>query len=189
MGLLALMLLHDARRASRISDSGDVVLLEAQDRSQWDHNEISEGLLLVDKSLSIRGQVSSYAVQAAIAALHVRAENSRATDWPQIVGLYEVLLRLQPTPVIELNHAVAVSMVDGAARALELIDSLAARGRVTQYHLLHAARGRLLQQLGRTGEAREAYCAALRGATLEPERRFLAARIAAIQGICEAPVS
>jgi len=189
MGLLALMLLHDARRASRISDSGDVVLLDAQDRSQWDRNEISEGLLLVDKSLSIRGQVSSYAVQAAIAALHVRAENSRATDWPQIVGLYEVLLRLQPTPVIELNHAVAVSMVDGAARALELIDSLAARGRVMQYHLLHAARGRLLQQLGRTGEAKEAYNAALRGATLEPERRFLAARIAAIQGICAAPVS
>ena len=189
MGLLALMLLHDARRASRISDSGDVVLLESQDRSQWDRNEISEGLLLVDQSLSIRGQVSSYAVQAAIAALHVRAENSRATDWPQIVGLYEVLLRLQPTPVIELNHAVAVSMVDGAARALELIDSLAARGRVTQYHLLHAARGRLLQQLGRTGEAKEAYSAALNAATLEPERRFIAARIAAIQGICEAPVS
>ncbi len=189
MGLLALMLLHDARRASRISESGDVVLLDAQDRSQWDRNEISEGLLLVDKSLSIRGRVSSYAVQAAIAALHVRAENSRATDWPQIVGLYEVLLRLQPTPVIELNHAVAVSMVDGAARALELIDSLAARGRVTQYHLLHAARGRLLQQLGRTGEAKEAYSAALNGATLEPERRFLAARIAAIQGICGAPVS
>jgi RNA polymerase sigma-70 factor (ECF subfamily) len=189
MGLLALMLLHDARRASRISDSGDVVLLESQDRSQWDRNEISEGLLLVDQSLSIRGQVSSYAVQAAIAALHVRAENSRATDWPQIVGLYEVLLRLQPTPVIELNHAVAVSMVDGAARALELIDSLAARGRVTQYHLLHAARGRLLQQLGRTGEAKEAYSAALNAATLEPERRFIAARIAAIQGICGAPVS
>jgi RNA polymerase sigma-70 factor, ECF subfamily len=189
MGLLALMLLHDARRASRISDSGDVVLLDAQDRSQWDRNEISEGLLLVDQSLSIRGQVSSYAVQAAIAALHVRAENSRATDWPQIVGLYEVLLRLQPTPVIELNHAVAVSMVDGAARALELIDSLAARGRVTQYHLLHAARGRLLQQLGRSGEAKEAYGAALRAATLEPERRFLAARIAAIQGICATPVS
>jgi RNA polymerase sigma-70 factor (ECF subfamily) len=183
------MLLHDARRASRISDSGDVVLLESQDRSQWDRNEISEGLLLVDQSLSIRGQVSSYAVQAAIAALHVRAENSRATDWPQIVGLYEVLLRLQPTPVIELNHAVAVSMVDGAARALELIDSLAARGRVTQYHLLHAARGRLLQQLGRTGEAKEAYSAALNAATLEPERRFIAARIAAIQGICGAPVS
>jgi RNA polymerase sigma-70 factor, ECF subfamily len=189
MGLLALMLLHDARRASRISSTGDVVLLENQDRSQWDRDEISEGLALVDRSLSIRGHVSSYAVQAAIAALHVRAEDGRATDWPQIVGLYEVLLRLQPTPVIELNHAVAVSMVDGPARALDLIDSLAARGRVTQYHLLHAARGRLLQKLGRMNEAREAYSAALSTAMLEPERRFLAARIAAIQGICEAPVS
>ena len=187
MGLLALMLLHDARRTSRTSDSGDVVLLENQDRSQWDRHEISEGLSLVDSSLSIRGQVSSYAVQAAIAALHVRAEDSRATDWPQIVGLYEVLLRLQPTPVVELNHAVAVSMVDGPARALDLIDSLAARGRVTQYHLLHAARGRLLQKLGRLDEARAAYTAALSTTMLEPERRFLAARIASIQGICETP--
>ena len=187
MGLLALMLLHDARRTSRTSDSGDVVLLENQDRSQWDRHEISEGLSLVDSSLSIRGQVSSYAVQAAIAALHVRAEDSRATDWPQIVGLYEVLLRLQPTPVVELNHAVAVSMVDGPARALDLIDSLAARGRVTQYHLLHAARGRLLQKLGRLDEARAAYTAALSTTMLEPERRFLAVRIASIQGICETP--
>jgi RNA polymerase sigma-70 factor (ECF subfamily) len=183
MGLLALMLLHDARRTSRTSDSGDVVLLENQDRSRWNRVEISEGLLLVDKSLSIRGQLSAYAVQAAIAALHVRAEDSRATDWPQIVGLYEVLLRLQPTPVIELNHAVAVSMVDGPARALDLIDSLAARGRVTQYHLLHAARGRLLQQLGRMDEARAAYRAALSTTKLEPEQRFLAVRIAALQGV------
>jgi RNA polymerase sigma-70 factor (ECF subfamily) len=187
MGLLALMLLHDARRASRTSDTGDVVLLENQDRSQWNRHEISEGLLLVDRSLSIRGQVSSYAVQAAISALHVRAEDSSTTDWPQIVGLYEVLLRLQPTPVIELNHAVAVSMVDGPAHALDLIDSLAARGRATHYHLLHAARGRLLQKLGRVNEAREAYRAALSTTMLEPERRFLAARIAALQGICGAP--
>jgi RNA polymerase sigma-70 factor (ECF subfamily) len=180
MGLLALMLLHDARRCSRVSDAGEVVLLDDQDRSQWDQSEISEGLTLVDKSLTAPGQVSPYAVQAAIAALHVRAGDKQATDWPQIVGLYEVLLRLQPTPVIELNHAVAVSMVDGAARALDLVDSLAARGRVTQYHLLHAARGRFLQQLGRFEEAREAYGTALKTATLEPERRFLAARIAGI---------
>lgn len=189
MGLLALMLLHDARRAARISGTGDVVLLDVQDRSQWNREAISQGLLLVDRSLSIRGQLSSYAVQAAIAALHVRAEDSRATDWPQIVGLYEVLLRVQPTPVIELNHAVAVSMVDGPARALDLIDSLAARGGVTQYHLLHAARGRLLQKLGRLSQAKDAYSEALNTATLEPERRFLAARIAALQGICELPVS
>jgi RNA polymerase sigma-70 factor (ECF subfamily) len=180
MGLLALMLLHDARRTSRVSDAGDVVLLDDQDRSQWDQREIAEGLLLVDRSLKCAGQVSPYAVQAAIAALHVKAADKQATDWPQIVGLYEVLLRLQPTPVIELNHAVAVSMVDGAARALDLIDSLAARGRVTQYHLLHAARGRFLQQLGRLAESREAYRTALQTATVEPERRFLAARLASI---------
>jgi RNA polymerase sigma-70 factor, ECF subfamily len=180
MGLLALMLLHDARSSSRVSAAGDVVLLEDQDRSQWDQSEISEGLTLVDKSLTARGRVNPYAVQAAIAALHVRAGDKQATDWPQIVGLYEVLLRLHSTPVIELNHAVAVSMVDGAARALDLVDSLAARGRVTQYHLLHAARGRFLQQLGRIEEAREAYGTALKTATLEPERRFLAARIAGI---------
>lgn len=180
MGLLALMLLHDARRPSRVSNAGDVVLLDDQDRSQWDQGEISEGLTLVDRSLTARGRLSAYAVQAAIAALHVRARDKQATDWPQIVGLYEVLLRLQPTPVIELNHAVAVSMVDGAARALDLVDSLAARGRVTQYHLLHAARGRFLQQLGRNEEAREAYGTALKTAALEPERRFLAARIAGL---------
>ena len=187
MGLLALMLLHDARRTSRTSDSGDVVLLDSQDRSLWDRGEIGEGLALVERALSVRGQVSPYAVQAAIAALHVNAPDSSQTDWPQIVGLYEVLLRLQPTPVVELNHAVAVSMVDGPARALDLIDSLAARGRVTQYHLLHAARGRLLQKLGRLDEARAAYTAALSTTMLEPERRFLAARIASIQGICETP--
>jgi RNA polymerase sigma-70 factor (ECF subfamily) len=180
LGLLALMLLHDARRLSRVSSAGDVVLLEDQDRSQWDQDEVSEGLALVERALTVRGGLSPYAVQAAIAALHVRAREKQDTDWPQIVGLYEVLLRLQPTPVIELNHAVAVSMVDGAARALDLVDSLAARGKVTQYHLLHAARGSFLQQLGRIEEARAAYTAALKTAALEPERRLLAARIAAL---------
>jgi RNA polymerase sigma-70 factor, ECF subfamily len=178
MGLLALMLLHHARRLSRVSDAGDVILLNDQDRTRWDSDQIDEGLSLVDRSLKAPERVSPYAVQAAIAALHVRAANSEQTDWPQIVGLYEVLLRLQPTPVIELNHAVAVSMVDGAARALNLIDSLAARGGVAQYHLMHAARGRLLRQLGRLSEARQAYQIALKTAALEPERRFLAARIA-----------
>jgi RNA polymerase sigma-70 factor (ECF subfamily) len=178
--LLALMLLHDARRTARVTDGGDVILLDDQDRSRWDQSEIAEGLTLVDKSLAAGGQVSPYVVQAAIAALHVRAFDSEATDWPQIVGLYEVLLRLQPTPVIELNHAVAVSMVDGAERALNLVDSLAARGKVTQYHLLHAARGRFLEQLGRREEARDAYGDALKTATLEPERRFLASRIAGL---------
>ena len=181
LGLLALMLLHDARRDARVTDSGDLVLLKDQDRAQWDREKIAQGLKLVDRALSIRGRVSPYAVQAAIAALHVKDDDAGKTDWPQIVGLYEVLLRLAPTPVIELNHAVAVSMVDGAARALDLVESLAARGQVADYHLLHAARGRFLVQLGRCQEAREAYMTALRHASLEPEQRFLAARIAALK--------
>lgn len=177
LGLLALMLLHDARRPARVSPDGDVILLGDQDRKLWNQAKIAEGLVLVDRALSIPGQLSPYAVQAAIAALHVRARKKEDTDWPQIVGLYEVLLRLQPSPVVELNHAVAVSMVDGAARALDLVDSLAARGQVSEYHLLHAARGQFLQQLDRPLEAREAYRSALRLATLEPERRLLRARI------------
>jgi RNA polymerase sigma-70 factor (ECF subfamily) len=181
LGLLALMLLHDARRAARVSAAGDLILLEDQDRTLWDPVEIAEGLALVERSLSLRGRVSVYAVQAAIAALHVRALQKEDTDWPQIMGLYEVLLRLQPTPIVELNHAVAVSMVDGPARALDLLDSLTARGQVEQYHLLHSARGRLLQRLGRSDEALGAYRAALNYATLEPERRFLSARIAILE--------
>ncbi len=181
IGLLALMLLHDARRGARVSREGEVVLLEDQDRLQWDAANIAEGLQRVDQSLSIPGPVSAYAVQAAIAALHVRAVKKEDTDWPQIVGLYEVLLRLQPTPIVELNHAVAVSMVDGPQRALDLIDSLAARGEVKEYHLLHAARGRLLQQMGRDAAALDAYRHALRGTSSEPERRLLASRIALLE--------
>ena len=177
-GLLALMLLHDARRPARVSSAGNVVLLEEQDRTLWNQGQIEEGCALVDRSLRRPERVSHYAVQAAIAALHVRAPDKGATDWRQIAGLYEVLLRLNPTPVIELNHAVAVSMVDGPARALDLVDSLAARGEVADYHLLHATRGNLLARLGRKNEAREAYQAALAGAKLEPEKRLLAARVA-----------
>lgn len=182
LGLLALMLLHDARRPARVSQEGDVILLEDQNRALWDQTKITEGLILVEKALRIQNRLSPYAVQAAIAALHVRARKKEDTDWPQIVGLYEVLLRLQPSPVIELNHAVAVSMVDGAARALNLVDALASRGEVSEYHLLHAARGHLLQQLGRSREARAAYESALALATLEPERRLLRARIANTEG-------
>jgi RNA polymerase sigma-70 factor, ECF subfamily len=180
LGLLSLMLLHDARRAARVDDAGDLVLLKDQDRSQWDRVKIDEGLQLVDRSLRTRGRISSYGVQAAIAAVHVRAGSTADTDWPQIVGLYEVLLRVAPTPVIELNHAVAVSMVDGPARALDLVDSLAARGQVDDYHLLHSARGRFLVQLKRCEEARQAYRTALNYTTLEPERRFILSRIAAL---------
>ena len=177
-GLLALMLLHDARRKARVSDIGDVVLLEDQDHSLWDWPQIERGLGLVERALRARGRVSPYAVQAAIAALHARAPRDGATDWPQIMGLYQVLMRLQPTPVVELNHAVAVSMVDGPARALDLVDSLAAGGGIEDYHLLAAVRARLLQRLGRREEALAAYRAALQAARLEPERRLLAKRIA-----------
>ena len=178
LGLLALMLLHDARRAARVSSAGNVILLDQQDRALWNQSQIAEGLALVERSLRKPGRASRYAVEAAIAALHVRARDTAATDWPQIVGLYEVLLRLQPTPVVELNHAAAVSMVDGPQRALDLVDSLAARGEAADYHLLHAARGNFLARLGRSAEARKAYETALATAKLDPERRLLAQRIA-----------
>jgi len=180
LGLLALMLLHDARRASRVSRAGDVILLEQQDRGRWDQSQIAEGLELVERSLRKHERASRYAVEAAIAALHVRARDKADTDWRQIMGLYEVLLRLNPTPVVELNRAAAVSMVDGPQRALDLVDSLAARGAATDYHLLHAARGNFLARLGRSAEARTAYESALAAAKLEPERRLLADRIAAL---------
>ncbi len=148
-GLLALMLLHDARRAGRQTAGGDIVLLEEQDRALWDHAQIAEGLKLVEDALRLPGRPESYAVQAAIAALHARAPNYRDTDWPQIAGLYEVLLRISPSPVIELNHAAAVSMVDGPARALDLIDALEARGGLKGYELMPAVRADLLRRLGR----------------------------------------
>jgi len=180
-GLLALMLLHDARRAARATPTGDIVLLEDQDRNLWDPIQISEGLMRVELALRAPGRPSSYAVQAAIAALHARAAHYEATDWPQIVGLYEVLLRLHPSPIVELNHAAAVSMVDGPRRSLDLLDALAARGTLADYHLLPAVRADLLRRLGRRKEAEEAYRAALALAKLEPERRLLARRLAEIK--------
>jgi RNA polymerase sigma-70 factor, ECF subfamily len=177
-GLLALMLLHDARRAGRQTEGGDIVLLEEQDRSLWDYCQIAEGLKLVEDALRMPGRPESYAVQAAIAALHARAPNYKATDWPQIAGLYEVLLRINPSPVIELNHAAAVSMVDGPARALDLIDTLEARGGLRGYDLLPAVRADLLRRLGRHDAAREAYLAATAATQLEPLRRLYARRIA-----------
>ncbi|HEV3177116.1 MAG TPA: RNA polymerase sigma factor [Stellaceae bacterium] len=177
-GLLALVLLHHARRRARTTPEGDIVLLDDQDRGLWDRAEIAEGLALVDQALRNPGRPSSYAVQAAIAALHARAPRHDATDWPQIVGLYEVLLRLYPSPVVELNHAAAVSMVDGPARALDLLDALAARGTLAGYHLLPAVRADVLRRLNRREEARTAYRAALGLARLEPERRLLARRLA-----------
>ncbi|HWL21597.1 MAG TPA: DUF6596 domain-containing protein, partial [Bradyrhizobium sp.] len=176
-GLLALMLLHDARRAGRATTGGDIVLLEEQDRSLWDFRQIAEGLRLVEEALRMPGRPQAYAVQAAIAALHARAPNYHDTDWPQIAGLYEVLLRISPSPVIELNHAAAVSMVDGPGRALDLIDALAARGALDGYELLPAVRADLLRRLGHHEAAREAYLAATEATRLEPLRRLYARRI------------
>src|ERR1700716_639392 len=177
-GLLALMLLHDARRAGRATVGGDIVLLEEQDRTLWDHGQIAEGLRLVEEALLMPGRPQSYAVQAAIAALHARAPNYDDTDWPQIAGLYEVLLRISPSPVIELNHAAVVSMVDGPARALDLIDALEARGGLKGYELMPAVRADLLRRLGRREAAREAYLAATAATQLEPLRRLYARRLA-----------
>jgi RNA polymerase sigma-70 factor (ECF subfamily) len=177
-GLLALMLLHDARRAGRATAGGDIVLLEEQDRKLWDHGQIAEGLKLVEDALRMPGRPQSYAVQAAIAALHAQAPSYHDTDWPQIAGLYEVLLRISPSPVIELNHAAVVSMVDGPARALDLVDALQARGALNGYELLPAVRADLLRRLGRHDAAREAYRAATAATQLEPLRRLYARRLA-----------
>jgi RNA polymerase sigma-70 factor (ECF subfamily) len=177
-GLLALMLLHDARSTSRETAGGDIVLLEEQDRTLWDQGQIAEGLQLVEDALSLPGRPDSYAVQAAIAALHARAPSYRDTDWPQIAGLYEVLLRISPSPVIELNHAAVVSMVDGPARALDLVDALQARGGLDGYELMPAVRADLLRRLGRHDAAREAYLAATAATQLEPLRRLYARRMA-----------
>jgi RNA polymerase sigma-70 factor, ECF subfamily len=177
-GLLALMLLHDSRRAGRQTAGGDIVLLEEQDRTLWDSGQIAEGLRLVEDALRMPGRPESYAVQAAIAALHARAPNYKDTDWPQIAGLYEVLLRISPSPVIELNHAAAVSMVDGPARALDLIDALEARGGLDGYELMPAVRADLLRRLGRREAASEAYRAATSATQLEPLRRLYARRLA-----------
>ena len=181
-GLLALMLLHDARRAGRETDAGDIVPLEEQDRSRWDRAQIAEGLQLVEEALLLPGRPQTYAVQAAIAALHARAPSFGETDWPQIAGLYEVLLRIAPSPVIELNHAAAVSMVDGPARALALIDALEARGGLKGYELLPAVRADLLRRLGQHDAARGAYLAAATATQLEPLRRLYARRIKELDG-------
>ena len=181
-GLLALMLLQDARRDARATPQGDIILLEDQDRTLWDRAQIAEGLALVEAALAPRRPPSSYAVQAAIAALHARAPSHADTDWPQIAGLYAVLSRIHPSPVIELNQAVAISMVDGPARALDLVDALIARGQLTGYHLAPAVRADLLRRLDRRAEAAEAYRQALALARLEPERRLLARRLEALGG-------
>jgi RNA polymerase sigma-70 factor, ECF subfamily len=180
-GLLALMLLHDARRAGRATADGDIVLLEEQDRSLWDREQIAEGLQLVESVLRMPGRPLPYAVQAAIAALHAQAASYRDTDWRQIAGLYEVLRRIAPSPVIELNHAAAVSMVDGPARALDLVDALIARHGLDNYDMLPAVRADLLRRLGRHQDARDAYIAASAATRLQPLRRLYARRLAELK--------
>jgi RNA polymerase sigma-70 factor (ECF subfamily) len=176
-GLLALMLLHESRRPARASTEGDLILLAEQDRSLWDASLIAEGQALAERALA-SGRAGSYALQAAIAAQHARARAAGDTDWTTIVALYDRLLRVEPSPVIELNRAAAIAMSDGPAAGLALIDALAAGGALADYHHLHAARADLLRRLGRAGEAAEAYRAALALARQEPERRFLARRLA-----------
>jgi RNA polymerase sigma-70 factor (ECF subfamily) len=181
MGLLALMLLQDSRRASRTSPAGDLVLLDLQDRSLWNREQIAEGAALVERALA-SGQVGSYTIQAAIAAVHAAAPSATATDWARIVALYTVLYTANPSPVVELNRAVALAMRDGPQAGLDLIDAILARGDLADYHLAHSARADLYRRLSRWAEARAAYEKALALARQEPERRFLERRLAELPG-------
>jgi RNA polymerase sigma-70 factor (ECF subfamily) len=176
VGLLALMLLQDSRRAARTTPTGDLILLEEQDRSLWNRDQIAEGSSLVERALS-SGRIGPYTLQAAIAAVHAQAQSADATDWVQIVALYDVLVRANPSPVVELNRAAAVAMRDGPMAGLTLIDALLARGELANYHLAHAARADLCRRLGRTAEARTSYERALTLTQQEPERRFLERRL------------
>jgi len=180
MGLLAMMLLHESRRAARTSPDGELVLLDDQDRSQWDAGLIAEGCALVERALTTR-RFGPYCLQAAIAAVHAEAPTAGETDWEQIVGLYDVLLRAVPSPVIELNRAVAVAKRDGALAGLNLIEGILARGELQDYHLAHSARAEFCRQLGRVEEARAAYLRALELTRQEPERRFIEGRLSALE--------
>jgi len=177
--LLALMLLHDARREARVDDAGDLIVLEEQDRSRWDRGQIAEALPLVEEAF--RGRPGPFALQAAIAAVHCHAARAQDTDWPQIVRLYDVLERVQPSPIVSLNRAVAVAMADGPVQALTLIDQLADDDDLANYHLLHAARADLLRRLGSPVEAAKSYQRALALVTNDSERRFLERRLREVQ--------
>jgi RNA polymerase sigma-70 factor (ECF subfamily) len=179
VGLLALMLLQESRRAARTSPEGELVLLEDQDRSLWNREQIAEGSALVERAL-LTHRFGSYTLQAAIAAVHSEAPSAGETDWGQIVELYDVLAQMDPSPVVELNRAVAVAMRDGPLAGLELIDAIMARGALGDYHLAHAARADFCRRLGRTADARAAYERALSLSRQEPERRFLRRRLAAL---------
>ena len=179
MGLLALMLLHESRRLARTSAGGELVLLAEQDRSLWNQDQIAEGARLVKQALLSR-RFGPYTLQAAIAAVHAEAASAERTDWLQIVGLYDVLLRADPSPIVELNRAAAFAMLNGPQAGLELVDAILARGDLAEYHLAHSARADLCRRLGRTADARASYERALELTRQEPERAFLARRLAAL---------
>ena len=181
MGLLALMLLQESRRAARTSSDGEMVLLDDQDRSLWNRDLITEGLVLVERALQSR-RFGPYTLQAAIAGVHAQAPDAAATDWEEIVGLYDVLLRADPSPVIELNRAVAVAMRDGPLAGLALIDAILKRGDLNDYHLAHAARADLCRRLGKTAEARSSYKRAIGLTKQELQRRFLERRLVELNG-------
>ncbi|WP_017519409.1 RNA polymerase sigma factor [Pseudomonas nitroreducens] len=180
MGLLALMLLHESRREARTAEDGELVLLEDQDRSRWNRQLIAEGQQLISAALATR-RVGPYTLQAAISAVHAAAADMASTDWAEIVGLYDLLLAMQPSPVIELNRAVALAMRDGPKVGLAQVDAILARGDLQDYHLAHAARADFCRRLGRHADARTAYGRALQLAKLEPERRFLEQRLRELQ--------
>jgi RNA polymerase sigma-70 factor (ECF subfamily) len=180
LGLLALMLLHDARRAARTSVDGEIVLLDAQDRALWNRGQIVEGLALVERALSSR-RFGPYALQAAIAAMHAEAPEAAATDWPQIVGLYDVLMRVDASPIVELNRAAAIAMRDGPEAGLALVDTILARGELADYQFAYSAKADLCRRLGRTADALTAYERALALTTQAPERRFLERRLAEVR--------
>ncbi|MEW7858440.1 RNA polymerase sigma factor [Pseudomonas chlororaphis] len=180
MGLLALMLLHESRRLARTSATGELVLLDEQDRSLWDRELIAEGCALVEHALGTR-RFGPYCLQAAIAAVHAEAASAGETDWQQIVGLYDVLLRAMPSPVIELNRAVAIAQRDGPLAGLERVEAILARGELQDYHLAHSARAEFCRQLGRIEPAREAYLRALELTRQEPERRFIESKLEALK--------
>jgi RNA polymerase sigma-70 factor, ECF subfamily len=176
IGLLALMLLHEARRPARASSEGELILLEEQDRSLWNREQIKEGVSLVEKALSSR-RIGPYSLQAAIAAVHAEARDATVTDWGQIVGLYNVLLQADPSPVVALNRAAAIAMRDGPEEGLKIIDAITAHGELDDYYLTHAARGDLYKRLGRVSDAVAAYRRTLELVTQEPERRFVIRRL------------
>jgi RNA polymerase sigma-70 factor (ECF subfamily) len=181
IGLLALMLLQDSRRAARTSPTGDLILLEEQDRALWNQDQIAEGLALVERALTSR-RIGPYTIQAAIAAVHAQAASPEATDWAQIVALYDLVMQADASPVVELNRAVAIAMRDGPPAGLALIDAILARGDLVNYHLAHAARADLCRRLGRTAAARASYERAASLTQQEPEKRFLERRLKELGG-------